>query len=110
MPLSVVILAAGRVMVSDTLQNLCRTPTPSLTVNVQGSTTAFVAGLNQQGYDYELLGPQQVRVPGKTEELSRVLWSTAIDTGCVIRNMTPSRNSLEQIFLDAVKQVRNAHS
>ncbi|MBL8811611.1 MAG: ABC transporter ATP-binding protein [Planctomycetaceae bacterium] len=106
----VVILAAGRVMISDTLQNLCRTPTPSLTVSVQGNTAAFVASLKQQDYFCELLGPQQVRVPGETEVLSRVLWSTAIDTGCVIQNMTPSKNSLEQIFLDAVKQVRNAHS
>ncbi|MFO0975288.1 MAG: ABC transporter ATP-binding protein [Planctomycetaceae bacterium] len=106
----VVILAAGQVMVSDSLQNLCRTPTPSLTVSLQGNSDAFVASLKEDGYWCETLGPQQVRVPGETEDLSQALWSAAIETGCVIRSMTPSRNSLEQIFLDAVRQVRNAHS
>lgn len=106
----VVILAAGQVMVSDSLQNLCRTPTPSLTVNLQGNTATFVGRLRDNGYHSETLAPQQVRVPGEAEDLSSVLWSTAIDTGCVIRSMTPSKNSLEQIFLDAVRQVRNAHS
>ncbi len=42
-------------------------------------------------------------VHGSPQELSTKVWSAARAEGVSIRSLTPSRNSLEQIFLDAVQ-------
>jgi hypothetical protein len=57
-----------------------------------------------------VLVPHQLRIQGQAEQLNSVLWATAAKTGCVIRSLTPSKNSLEQIFLDAVSEGHRADS
>ncbi len=106
----VVILAAGSVQVSDTLEVLCRMPDPSVTVSVTGDYNAMHDRLLQRELKAVVVNPHQLRVNGEAGQLNSVLWSAASESGCVIRSLTPSKNSLEQIFLDAVREVHRADS
>lgn len=106
----VVILAGGTVRVSDSLETLCQVPDPSVVVTINGDVARLRQTVVSRGLKAELTGPFQMRVYGEPGALNQTLWSGARDAGCVIRGMTPSRNSLEQIFLDAVSEVPHAHS
>jgi hypothetical protein len=56
------------------------------------------------------MSPRNVRVFGEVGMLNPVLWQTAADCNMTIRSVAPSKNSLEQIFLEAVREVRVANS
>ena len=45
---------------------------------------------------------ERLLIPGSPEELSHV-WQVANECGVGLRSMTPSRNSLEEIFVNAVR-------
>jgi len=106
----VVILAQGTVRVNDTLERLCRMPDPSVTVAVTGDYEAFNELLVRRNLRSESLAPHQLRVVGEPGALNSELWSAAAETKCIIRSLTPSKNSLEQIFLDAVGEGHRANS
>jgi len=106
----VIILAAGSVRVSDTLESLCRMPDPSVTVSVTGDYRALNQSLLSQNLRSFVVLPHQLQVAGGADQVSSVLWSAAAASDCVIRSLTPSKNSLEQIFLDAVREVHRADS
>ena len=106
----VVILAGGSVRVSDTLDVLCRMPNPSVTVSVTGDYKAMQQVLLSRELKSTIVLPHQLQIAGEPGALNSTLWSAAFETGCVIRSMTPSKNSLEQIFLDAVREVHRADS
>ena len=106
----VVIFARGTVRVSDSLETLCRMPDPSVTVQVTGDCQKLLGRLEQNGLRAKILLPQQLQIIGDAESLSPTLWVAASESDCVIRSVTPSKNSLEQIFLDAVREVHRADS
>lgn len=107
---SVTILSRGAVRLTGELQQLCQVPEASITVQVTGDDQEFVERLQQGGVRAEVLMPRSVRVYGEAGELNPVLWRTADDCEVTIRKVSPSRNSLEQIFLEAVREVRVADS
>jgi len=106
----VVILAAGSVRVSDSLDELCRVPNPSMTVTLSGDRDAYQACLTARGVQSEVLSLRQLRVYGDADALNEPLWSAATESGCLVRSLSPSKNSLEQIFLSAVREVTHANS
>ncbi|MFN9719415.1 MAG: ABC transporter ATP-binding protein [Planctomycetota bacterium] len=106
----VIILASGTVRVSDTLETLARMPDASITVDVSGSSEQMQGALERRGRSVRRLDSQQLLVRGTAEDLSLDLWSSACETNCTIRSLVPSRNSMEQIFLDAVRGVGRADS
>ncbi|HQX51684.1 MAG TPA: ABC transporter ATP-binding protein [Planctomycetaceae bacterium] len=107
---NVVILAGGRVRVSDSLDELCRVSNPSMTVTLSGERDAYRDRLAARGVKSEVMSLRQVRVFGDAELLNEPLWSAATESGCIVRGISPSKNSLEQIFLAAVKEVYRADS
>lgn len=104
----VVILARGTVRVTGSLDELCRTAEPSLSVTVGGFMEPFAAELGRRGLEVELRDERHLRVSGGAEESGQAVWESAVSTGSVIRGIEPARNSLEQIFLEAVGEVRRA--
>lgn len=106
----VVILAGGSVRVSDSLDELCRMPNPSMTVTLSGNRDAYRDRLTAKGVQSEILSLRQLRVFGEVAVLHEPLWSAATESGCIVRGLSPSKNSLEQIFLSAVREVHSAHS
>lgn len=106
----VVILARGTVRVSGSLEELCRTAEPSLSVTAGGSIELLAAELARRGRSVEVRDGGSLRVAGGAEDCGEALWGAARSSDCVIRGIEPARNSLEQIFLDAVGEVRRADS
>ena len=106
----VVILAGGSVRVSDTLEELCRVPNPSMTVTLSGDRDAYRERLLAKGVKSEVMSLRQLRVFGQADALNEPLWSAATESGCLVRGLSPSKNSLEQIFLSAVREVPHANS
>ena len=101
---SVVILARGRVQVSQSLAELSRPATPSVEVRLLGSTDRFVETMRSRGIDVGEIRPNGTLVlQGTTGELCGQVWNVATECGVGVRSLAPSRNSLEEIFLNAVR-------
>lgn len=106
----VIILASGTVRVSDTLESLARMPNASITIAVSGDSGLLLKALERRGRSVRDLGGQQLQVAGEASALNDDLWAAANESRCMVRSLVPSRNSMEQIFLDAVRGVTRADS
>lgn len=100
---SVVILARGRIQVSQSLAELSRPAVPSLEVRLLGSAERFLEGMRQRGIEVASTSNGLLILQGPPDELTQTVWQTARASDVGIRSMTPSRNSLEEIFLNAVR-------
>lgn len=99
----VVILAAGRVSVANSLAALSRPPVPALEVRVTGPSERLLAELANRGLDAQPGGNDSVIVLGDSAECVRAIWQAAATSDSLVRSLTPTRNSMETIFLDAVR-------
>lgn len=106
----VVILAQGEVRVSGSLEELTRTPRPSLSVTVGGEGGRMQDELRGRGLEVELADERRLRVMCSAADCGEALWEAALAVRTQIRGIEPARNSLEQIFLDAVGEVRRANT
>jgi ABC-2 type transport system ATP-binding protein len=98
----VVILAAGRVSVANSLAELSRPQVPSLHVRTIGHTDKLARALADKFQTKD--GPLGTLVVlGDSADCIREIWRTASTNDIVIRSLTPARNSMESIFLDAVQ-------
>jgi len=104
------ILSRGTVKLSGGLRELCETRDAGLTVQLSGEADEFVAALTRDGIRAETMTPRVARVFGEAGLLNPVLWRKAELCEMTIRSVAPTRNSLEQIFLEAVREVRVANS
>lgn len=101
---SVVILARGRVQVADTLAELSRPALPSLEVRLLGAAAQFIETIRSRGIGIEQRAADAVVLHGAPQHLAEQVWQAAGACGVGVRSMTSSRNSLEEIFLNAVRQ------
>lgn len=100
---AVVILARGRVQVSDSLAELSRPTTPSLEVRILGNPDRFVESFRSRGISVDPRSNGLFVLMGSPAELAPQVWQVATATGVGVRSMTSSQNSLEEIFLKAVR-------
>ena len=107
---SVVIMAQGRVCVTDTLEELSRPESPSIHVSTVGSSDRLREKLKSTGFSVEdgVLG--KLTVAGAGDGTTAAVWNAAKESGSVVRSITPARNSMEAIFLDAVRENKRADS
>lgn len=106
---SVVILAKGRVSKTDTLEKLSVPQSPAIHVRTIGPAAALRDALRGKGLvveDGAFEGALKISGSSTTESV----WQAAQESGTVLRSMTPARNSLEAIFLDAVRETERADS
>jgi ABC-2 type transport system ATP-binding protein len=101
---AVVILASGRVKVSDRLDNLSRPAMPSVRVRVSEAADTFIDRLTKSGLQAERTEQGSITVQGPENELNERVWSIAHENKIAIRSLAPSRNSLEEIFLAAIQE------
>ena len=100
---SVVILAGGRVQVSEKLSELSRPVVPALEVRLLGDSTRFLETLRSRGISCEERPNGTLLLHGAPATLADEVWKLSAECGVGIRSLTPSRNSLEEIFLNAVR-------
>lgn len=101
---AVVILAGGRVKVSDRLEVLSQPAEPGVHVKLLGPSDRFCRELGSQGFQVETTATGAIHIRGPQERVERAVWSAAHQCGVGVRSMTPARNSLEEIFISAVRE------
>ena len=99
---SVVILGQGRLLVYDELENLCRTVDNAYRVRIDGDSARFASELTARGFAAEIRDDGQVEVRGD-DDVPTSVFEVARDGGHAVRHLASSRNSLEEIFLRAVR-------
>ena len=107
---AVVILANARVRVADQLEHLSVPTAPSLRVKILGDADAFESHLRRVGLSVQPSANGAITVEGQHEELAERIWQLARQARVGVRSIEPSRNSLEEIFLNAVREQPDGHS
>ncbi len=107
---SVVILVNGKVRVSDRLENLSQPETPGVEVSTVGSPALLRQTLHGRGIGAELTEDGRLSVSGDGDATLAAVWTAARESSTLIRSIRPARNSMEAIFLDAVRGSNRADS
>jgi ABC-2 type transport system ATP-binding protein len=101
---TVVILAKGRVRVVDRLETLRRPTSPVWRVRVLGQASTLAARMRRAGLEVETESGDTLAVSTADGGVVQRVWDWAREAGVGIRALVPAQNSLEQIFLDAVRE------
>lgn len=106
----VLILSGGRVRLKDTLENLSRTTSPTVSFSVYGDHSSIMQALIDRGFQVQFTFDRQVIVEGDRENLAEEVWEAAQKTGTSIRSLLPAKNSLEEVFLATIKESAHARA
>jgi len=101
---TVIILARGRVRIVERLEVLTRPASPALEVRVFGQPELLAERIRREGVEVRQNPQGALTLVAADEDVARRVWSWAREAGVGIRALTAARNSMEQIFLDAVRE------
>ncbi|MCR9292641.1 MAG: ABC transporter ATP-binding protein [bacterium] len=104
----VVILAAGQVSVAKSLAELSKPLVPALNVRVNGPPEVFAGILRAEQIDVSIGAFGMLVVSGDSDADVQRIWRLAAQHNIVLRSLTPAKNSMESIFLEAVKGTQHA--
>ncbi len=99
---TVIILAKGRVRIVERLEVLRRPASPAFHVRVLGPAERLAERIRREGIEVHWDRNGTLTLAEADEELAQRVWDWARQVGVGIREFTPSRNSLEQIFLELI--------
>ena len=99
----VIILVRGKVCLAESLANLQRPSRAQLSVSVVDNAGKLQAALHARGLESELCSPTELKVSGDDQQVSSI-WTASRESQILIQRIEPARNSLEQTFLDAVRE------
>lgn len=106
----VLIVAKGKVRLSERLDVLNRPSSPSFQVRVVGRPDALADHIRAAGITATVMDDGAISVDGRDDNAAHRVWQLAHEAGVAIRSLAPARNSLEQIFMDAVREDGHADS
>lgn len=106
----VAILAAGQVRLNARLSDVLKSPNPAVTVQVSDGTEKLASAVRRLGHHCTEINGNQLVVAGDESDITPAIWMAADETDTAIQNLTPSQSSLEEVFLKAVREKRNADS
>ncbi len=106
----VLILSKGKVVLSETLDNLNRTTSPTLSFQVLGDPEPIIQRLQGLGLTTGIAEDRSVVVESDHPDLANQIWLAAHETQSIIQSLTPAKNSLEEIFMSTVMEATNANS
>jgi ABC-2 type transport system ATP-binding protein len=107
---TVVILARGCVRLVDRLEVLNQPVVRSFRVGVFGDAELLAERILRQGIKVERDGDGMLTVNDPDGSVAGDVWKWARETGVGIQKLIPAKNSLEAIFLEAVKEDERADS
>jgi ABC-2 type transport system ATP-binding protein len=105
---NVVILAKGRVRTVDSLEALSRPTSPRYELRVFGNAQPLVERIRRAGMAVRAAHDGLVTVDQVQDDFTDRVWDWAREAEVGIRSLAAARNSLEQIFLDAVREEQQA--
>lgn len=104
----VVIMVRGRVRLHDRLDVLNRPSSPAMQVRILGKADRFAERIRAAGYTVRSRPAGWMIIEGMQPADGQHVWNWAAELGIGIRTLEPARNSLEQIFLQAVQEAEGA--
>jgi len=99
---SVVILGHGKLLVHDTMDNLARPADASVKVGLERADPAFGEALERAGSRWEEVRGDELRIYGDPAAAAAQAIEAARATGVLVTRIESGRNTLEEIFLEAV--------
>ena len=102
-----VILSHGQIRLSESLENLSRTESPSFSIRVYENREKLARALKQRSLDPQINPDGTIVIESANPDLSSIIWQAARDSGTVIQSLIPARNSLEEIFMATVKEANS---
>jgi ABC-2 type transport system ATP-binding protein len=105
----VVILARGQMRLAQTMDVLNRPTSPAYHVRALGNAQPLIERISREGWEVTVSDDGSITVNGPGDIADRV-WQWSRETGVGIRSLVPSRTSLHQVFLEAVREKRSADS
>jgi ABC-2 type transport system ATP-binding protein len=100
---SVVILGHGKLLVHDSIEALRRPAEGSIVIGLERPDDAFGEALGRRGSRWETLHADELRLYGEPEAAAALALEVARETGILVRRIESGRNTLEDIFLEAVQ-------
>ncbi|HEY6565492.1 MAG TPA: ABC transporter ATP-binding protein [Pirellulaceae bacterium] len=104
----VVILSHGVSRLADSIEVLRRPASPQILVAVLGPPGRFEEHVVAQGVRVESLGGGRFHLHGDTEQLLTRAWEWADACGVALQRVQPAQNSLQQVFLSAIREAPHA--
>jgi ABC-2 type transport system ATP-binding protein len=100
---SVVILAKGRVQLVQGLEVLKKPSAPTYFIRAVGPVEQLMAQARREGFATDVEEHGVISIQGIDGANVDRIWIWAQDCGVAIRSLTPARNTLEQVFMDAIR-------
>ena len=100
---TVIILGAGRVLIQDRLDDIRRHSENRFVVGVQGNVAAFRNALAEKGCAVTDEKESTLSVAAAEGDLARMIFEAATASGVAVRHLTRSQNTLEDVFMKAVR-------
>jgi len=107
---NVVIIVNGRIRLVESLDVLSRPASPACHVRVVGLPDALVSRIQQENIEVKVAENGVITLPTSDESVVNRVWQWADEVDVGIRSLVPAKNSLEQIFLDAVREGKSANT
>jgi ABC-2 type transport system ATP-binding protein len=105
----VVILASGKVTVAKPMQELSRPAVPALQIQTLGPPVLLQEALQAMNFATQISPTGLLTVQSDTDECIQAIWRVAHEKDITIRSLTPARNSMETIFLQAVQAATDSN-
>lgn len=106
----VIILVEGEVRLSESMEVLLRPGAPGVTIRTSNDASRLVELLRERGYAIQQSDAMSFFVEAVDVSLTSPIWELAASVNVGVLSMTPIRNSLEQIFMNAVREDEHANS
>lgn len=106
----VVIVYQGQIKLHQSIEELSLPSSPTTFVQFLGEGNRFADNLRRAGLQVKDLAAEIVQLEGIDAQLVDVVWRVARDSEVVIQGVSPARNSLEEVFINTVREEQHAHS
>jgi ABC-2 type transport system ATP-binding protein len=106
----VIILTGGQVRLSESLQVLMRPSAPGVEIRTAGDASRLIESLRGQGHTIQQRDALTFFIEAIDVSETAFIWDSAAAATTGILSMTPVRNSLEQVFMNAVREEQHANS
>ena len=103
---NVIVMAAGKIRVQSSLEELSQPREPAQKVCYIGDGEPLIAGLQAAGFTTRPARNERQAfwLLGEAESSLPKLWELVGQLGLSIREIQPAKNSIEEIFLDAIRE------
>ena len=104
----VIIISRGEIRRNESLESLSKPTAPTVTVRILGDKENFLRMLERSGMETQDNYAGELVIAGKSDTVAADVWGIAQQAGVSIQSLHPARNSLEEIFIETVKEAGHA--